>query len=113
MAGSFGDLLKKAGFEGSPEADKPAETQDAAVAPEEMAYAPKMVVRRSRKGRGGKTVTLVEGITAGATQVLGRLKKELGCGGRVEDGVVVLQGDNRERVARWLESQGVKKVVRS
>jgi len=109
---SLADLLKAKGFEASPEADK---TEAPAEAPKavEPAFAAKVVVRYTKKGRGGKAVTLVTGITAGAEALLARLKKELGVGARVEADALVVQGDQVERVARWLESRGAKKVVRS
>lgn len=72
------------------------------------------VVRIERKGRGGKEATVVEKLGL-APDALGRwldeAKRALGCGGAVEDGALVLQGDQRERVARWLEGRGVRKVT--
>jgi translation initiation factor 1 len=71
------------------------------------------VVRIERKGRGGKEATVVEklGLPADAlTRWLEEAKRALGCGGGIEDGALVLQGDQRERVARWLEGRGVRKV---
>ena len=39
------------------------------------------------------------------------LKQSLGCGGAVEGDLLVLQGDQRDRVARWLQARGVRKVT--
>lgn len=108
---SFADLLKAKGFEASPESEAPDAVADAAV--EELSFAAKVVVRYTKKGRGGKAVTLVQGVTSGADGLLAKLKKELGVGARRDDDELVVQGNQVERVARWLESQGVKKVVRS
>jgi translation initiation factor 1 len=72
------------------------------------------VVRIERKGRGGKEATLVEklGLSPSALDAwLDEAKRSLGCGGSVEGGALVLQGDQRERVARWLEKRGVRKVT--
>jgi translation initiation factor 1 len=72
------------------------------------------VVRIERKGRGGKEATLVEKLELPAPALaawLDEAKRSLGCGGSVEDGALVLQGDQRERVARWLERRGVRKVT--
>jgi translation initiation factor 1 len=72
------------------------------------------VVRIERKGRGGKEATVVEklGLAEDALAAwLDEAKRALGCGGAVEDGALVLQGDQRERVARWLEARGVRKVT--
>jgi translation initiation factor 1 len=72
------------------------------------------VVRIERKGRAGKEATVVEklGLAPGALEAwLGEARRALGCGGAVEDGALVLQGDQRERVARWLEARGVARVT--
>ena len=60
-------------------------------------------VSRSSKGRGGKTVTLVQG---SLTQLGKQLKAACGTGGTVKEGVIEVQGDHRELVMRLLTSQG-------
>jgi len=77
-------------------------------------FAGKLVVAKTRKGRGGKTVTTVRGIdaTGEALESIAReLKKALGCGASVESGEIVVQGEQEGRVASWLESQGARRVV--
>lgn len=72
------------------------------------------VVRMERAGRRGKEVTIIEHLELPMEQReqwLKELKSALGCGGAVEDAGLVLQGDLRERVGRWLEKKGVKKVT--
>ena len=72
------------------------------------------VVRMERAGRRGKTVTVVEKLDLRPRELetwLGELKRALGCGGVIEGGALVLQGDTRERVGAWLEKRGVKKVT--
>ncbi len=84
----------------------------AAPAPRTPARA---VVRLERKGRGGKEATVVEKLELPATELArwtDELKRSLGCGGGVEGDAVVVQGDQRDRVVKWLEARGVKKVVR-
>jgi len=76
---------------------------------------PRAVVRLERKGRGGKEATVVEKLEldpATLDRWADALKRALGCGGGVEGGAVVVQGDQRDRVVRWLKELGVKKVVR-
>ena len=76
---------------------------------------PRAVVRLERKGRGGKEATVIEklGLDPVTLQRFAdTLKRALGCGGGVEDGALVLQGDQRDRVVRWLLDRGVKKVVK-
>lgn len=66
-------------------------------------------------GRKGKTVTRLAGLRGQESIVReqGRaLARALGCGWSVEGGDVVLQGDQVERAARWLEDGGATGVVR-
>jgi translation initiation factor 1 len=73
----------------------------------------KDVVRVSRdaKGRGGKTVTVVTGIslTDKDLDALGKqLKASCGSGGTVKDGIIEVQGDHVERVVALLVAQGYR-----
>jgi translation initiation factor 1 len=75
----------------------------------------RVTVRQERAGHGGKTVTVVEGPgLAGRdlTDLAREISRGLGVGARVEDGQVVVQGDQRERLAAWLESRGFGGVAR-
>jgi translation initiation factor 1 len=72
------------------------------------------VVRLERAGRRGKEVTLVEHLELKPNereQWLKELKSAMGCGGVLEEEALVLQGDLRERIAKWLEKKGVRKVT--
>lgn len=75
----------------------------------------RVTVRRERTGRGGKTVTIVEGPGL-AGRELETLAREIACalgaGARVEDALVVVQGDQRERLAAWLAAHGFASVAR-
>jgi translation initiation factor 1 len=105
MAGSFGNLLEQAGLAASPEGD--AQPAAKAVATQEpIAYGPKIVVRHERKGHSGKTITRISGVVSGHEALSRLLKKQLAIGVRVDGETLILQGDQRERAARWLESQG-------
>ncbi len=67
-------------------------------------------VGREKKGRGGKTVTLVRGLALepAALLVMARqLKAACGSGGTVADGVVEIQGDHVQRVVAALQAQGL------
>jgi translation initiation factor 1 len=75
---------------------------------------PRAVVRLERKGRGGKEATIIEKLAlppAALARWADELKRGLGCGGGVEAGAIALHGDQRERVRRWLEARGVRKVT--
>ena len=62
---------------------------------------------RDRKGRGGKTVTLVAGVPAAAAAPLASdLKRLCGTGGTLRGDVIEIQGDVRERIKPELEKRG-------
>jgi translation initiation factor 1 len=66
-------------------------------------------LRIEKKGRGGKTVTVVDGLPRNATLLKAlsqELKRVCGTGGAVADGAVELQGDLRERVREVLQTKG-------
>jgi len=68
-------------------------------------------VWRETKGRAGKGVTLVKGLSLddAALQALGKqLKTACGSGGTVKDGVIEVQGEHCERVMALLQAQGHK-----
>lgn len=112
MSGTFGDLLKGLGLESSGEEDAPEAPLTPEPAADGVTYAAKVVIRFSRKGHRGKTVTLIDGVMTGHKLLLKRLRKELAGGGRIDGETIVMQGEQVERIARWFESQGVTQVVR-
>jgi translation initiation factor 1 len=66
-------------------------------------------VSRETKGRKGKGVTLIKGLSLDApslTQLGKQLKTACGSGGTVKDGVIEIQGDHCERVIELLKKQG-------
>jgi len=72
-------------------------------------YQEKVVVRLERKGRGGKSVTVVEGLQIPEKQqgiLLKRLKSGLGTGGTLRDAALEIQGDHREALMTILEEMG-------
>jgi translation initiation factor 1 len=71
-------------------------------------------VQRERKGRGGKTVSIITGIKspeAGQRALLKQLKTTLGTGGTLEEGALVIQGDHRERIVEILRELGFNAKV--
>ena len=66
-------------------------------------------LRLEKKGRGGKSVTVVDGLPDNAAlleELAGQLKKSCGTGGTVRPGAVELAGDVRERVRALLAARG-------
>lgn len=70
-----------------------------------------LIVKIDRKGRGGKTATLIEGFV-GAEDDLKALAKQLknkcGTGGSAKDGIILIQGEVREKVVQELEKAGYR-----
>lgn len=64
-----------------------------------------------RKGRKGKSATIIEGFTIPDDEVealAARLKRQLGTGGSARGGEILVQGDRRTDVLRFLSAQGFK-----
>lgn len=75
------------------------------------------VVRVSldRKGRGGKSVSLVTGLPGSDEDLktlAAELKRRCGTGGTLKDGVIEIQGDHRDTLVAALRAHGftVKKA---
>jgi translation initiation factor 1 len=66
-------------------------------------------LRLEKKGRGGKTVTVVYDLPENSVflkDLAQELKRACGTGGAVAEDTVELQGDLRERVREYLEKKG-------
>jgi translation initiation factor 1 len=66
---------------------------------------------RQTKGRNGKGVTLISGLPLDGEELKNLaklLKQKCGCGGSVKDGIVEIQGDQREILEQELVSLGYK-----
>lgn len=68
-------------------------------------------IARDRKGRGGKTVTVITGLPgddAALAALAQSLKKLCGSGGTTKAGVIEIQGDHRDRLAAYLKAEGYR-----
>lgn len=73
-----------------------------------------ITLHRQSAGKGGKTVTVVTFSQQSEPNLeywAKEMRKGLGCGSRVENGKIVLQGDIQERARGWLIKKGAKKVI--
>jgi translation initiation factor 1 len=71
----------------------------------------KVTVRLDRKGRGGKSVTVIEGLRMpheDRVALLKQLKAGLGTGGTVNEDSLEIQGDHRDALMAVLEKMGYR-----
>ncbi len=69
----------------------------------------KAIVRLDRQGRGGKSVTVIEGLQIPEKEreaLLKQLKAKLGTGGTVKDTCLEIQGDHCDALMAALEKLG-------
>lgn len=96
-----------------PEGPPPVETTSKPTTPAQ-AEVTRIVVRRERKGHGGKTATRVQRLELNAEEralLCKEVKRALGCGARWDGDDLLMQGDLLERAAQWFEKRG-HRVVR-
>lgn len=96
----------------------PGEIQEVVPAKAAASEKPKkgrLILRREKKDRGGKTVVVVYGFDQlpgwgfDKMDLLCReIRKRIACGGAVEGKEIMIQGDQPARVAEYLESQGFR-----
>jgi len=71
----------------------------------------KVTVRLDRKGRGGKSVTVLEGLQLSeedSEKLLKKLKTRFGTGGAVKNGALEIQGDHCDGIMTELGKRGYR-----
>lgn len=71
-------------------------------------------VQASRKGRKGKTVTIISGFQQqpeSLTELLKKLKSQCGAGGAVKENTIEIQGDHTEKLLEILKNLGYKAKI--
>ena len=71
-------------------------------------------VQASRKGRKGKTVTVITGFQAKPETIaalLKQLKAQCGAGGTVRDNEIEIQGDHKQKLVEVLTQLGYKAKI--
>jgi len=71
----------------------------------------KVIVRLDRKGRGGKSVTIIEGLQMPQQKkeaLLKQLKTDIGTGGTIKDRFLEIQGDHCKAIMAALEKLGYR-----
>lgn len=78
---------------------------------DKKASQPRLDIILEKKGRGGKIATIVTGFTMTDEEVdslASKMKSSLGTGGSARGGEILIQGDKREAVLKFLTKQGYK-----
>ena len=110
---TLGNLLVAAGIDPmppEPAADAVESVTEVVQPALDWALLDKARVQIERKGRRGKTVTLLikRELSAGQAQRLGKLLgQHFGCRGFIEDGQICLQGDHAKRLIAFMAERGV------
>jgi translation initiation factor 1 len=114
---SLGEALGRSGLKvDAPVSASPPEAPAIEAGAVDLPRCGKIVLRRERKGRQGKTATVLSGLAPGlgpdeCQQLARQLRRALGCGAAVDGETIVLQGDLGERAAAWLIERGARRVV--
>ena len=70
-----------------------------------------LICKFEKKGRNGKPVTIIEGFEGNddmLKQISKKIKTTLGIGGSEKKGIIIIQGDNRDKVIKILTEMGYK-----
>ena len=87
------------------------EEQDFEMPKEVFKQKEPLVCKFEKKGRNGKPVTLIEGWEGddeGLKEISKKIKTTLGIGGSEKDGMIIIQGDNRDKIMTILKDMGYK-----
>lgn len=76
----------------------------------------KLRVQLDKKNRGGKQATLITGFTGSADdlEILGKkLKTFCGTGGSAKDNEIIVQGDQRDKIIKYLLDNGYSQTKKT
>ena len=65
-------------------------------------------IQREVKGRGGKTVTVIYGLSGDLKSLQKELQKHCGTGGSSKNGHIEIQGEHSAKIKFYLEGKGYK-----
>ncbi len=80
-------------------------SEEESIDPTEM----KLLVRKERKGRGGKVVTVISGFEGSDAEIKAlakSIKQHCGTGGAVKGDDIIIQGDLADKIVQYLEERG-------
>ena len=93
----------------SPDALEPAQPKESP-----SPKAQNLRIQATRKGKGGKTVTVITGFQENEealTTLLKQLKNHCATGGTIREGELELQGDHRPKILQFLQKLGYSAKV--
>ncbi len=106
---TLNDLSDLASFAYSTNPDyKAFENEDVKSPPPQQQY---LEAHFSKKGRGGKIVTVIKGFEGSDSErkkLSKELKNKLGVGGSVKNEEIIIQGNNRDKIVQILKDKGFK-----
>lgn len=109
---ALGDLAAKMGMQpGDSTACDESAVEETADASMQKTHGGIVHVAIERKGRAGKTATILYGFTVSEDELkhlAAELKRALGCGGSVRGDEILIQGDRQADCRRLLADKGYK-----
>lgn len=103
------DALKSLMPQGEQHDESASAAEEEPIAPSPKSPVQKLRVDIEKKGRGGKTATIISGFTVSDDEIekiAAQLKKRLGTGGSARGGEILIQGNRRDDVIAALRSMG-------
>ncbi len=100
---------------GNPE-NVPKETKQNVDKPNVFLAKSSIRIHLEKKGRGGKSVSIIKGIQMTNTMMKDLekgLKSYCGVGGTQKNGEILLQGDHRDKIIKYLISKGANDIKKS
>ena len=93
---------------------KPGSDKQESTGPENKSQTQTVRIFLDRKGRKGKSVTVVEGFSVNPqhlSEIARTLKQFLGTGGTAKQGRIEIQGDFRNKISEKLNKMGYKTKI--
>lgn len=87
------------------------EEQDFEMPEEKFVQKEPLICKYEKKGRNGKPVTLIEGFEGSDEElkkIAKKIKSTLGVGGSDKEGIIIIQGDYRDKIMLILKDLGYK-----
>jgi len=100
---------------GNPE-NAPEEKQETKQKANHFLAKSRIRVHLEKKGRGGKSVSIVRGIqmtNAAMKEIEKKLKSKCGVGGSQKNGEIIIQGDHRNKIIELLKEMGANDIKKA